>query len=283
MKVDNKYYNISLKHIPVTRPVGILSVTSIFLMTCHQSHYFDGELHEPWEMVYVRRGEVDITADDRVYHLSEGALVFHKPMEFHQISTDVPDTEFFVCSFVMSGQQTNYFKRKVFTLSPRLKQKFEDLVQDVITMKRGERDKSVEDCKRDTPWEFYHCITQMECIMLCLLAEAVELAPSLETDSERLYNRLVGELMKNIYDNITINDLARRCAASPSTVKKCFSQHAGCGVHKFFLRIKMRTAIRHLQEGMSVGEVSDLFGFSNPNYFSSVFKREMGVRPSDYR
>ncbi len=283
MKKDELYLDLSLFYTPITRPLEIIAVTSLFLMMRHEPHCFDGELHESWEMVYIRRGEVDITADDRVYHLSEGALVFHKPMEFHQLATALPDTEFFVCSFVMTGQQMQYFKEKVFILDSTLKEQFEHLIQSTVSMMDGTEYKDVEDCKRDTPWQFYHCINQMEGVMLCLLAEATELAPSQETDSERLYTRLARELAENVYDNITISDLASRCAVSPSTVKKCFSQHAGCGVHKFFLRMKMRTAIRHLREGMSVGEVSDLFGFSNPNYFSSVFKREMGARPSDYR
>ncbi len=261
----------------------MIAVSSLFLLSRQTPYCFKGELHEPWEMVYVRRGEMNITADDRVYHLSAGALVFHKPMEFHQIVTEVENTEFFVCSFLLTGQHAHYFREKVFFLSGEMRERFERLVHDVVVMKRGIMDKSVEGCKRDTPWEFYHCITQMESIMLCLLAEATELAPNQETDGERLYTRLVRELVENVYSDISISDLANRCAVSPSTVKKCFSQHAGCGAHKFFLRIKMRTAIRHLQEGMSVGEVSELFGFSNPNYFSSVFKREMGACPSDYR
>ena len=70
---------------------------------------------------------------------------------------------------------------------------------------------------------------------------------------------------------------------SESTVKACFQRHAGCGVHKYLLKIKLRAAIRMIGEGSSVSGVSDALGFSDPNYFSYVFKRETGRRPTDFR
>jgi len=66
-------------------------------------------------------------------------------------------------------------------------------------------------------------------------------------------------------------------------VKTCFSRHAGCGIHKYFLKIKMRTAIQMIRQGCTVSEVSDTLGFNNPNYFSYVFRRETGKRPTDFR
>ena len=45
----------------------------------------------------------------------------------------------------------------------------------------------------------------------------------------------------------------------------------------------MRTAIELLEKGALVSEVSEQLGFSNPNYFSLVFKRETGHTAIQHR
>lgn len=48
-------------------------------------------------------------------------------------------------------------------------------------------------------------------------------------------------------------------------------------------KIKMKLACRLLLDGnMNISEVCYQLGFSEPRYFSSVFKKEIGVTPSDY-
>jgi AraC-like DNA-binding protein len=50
---------------------------------------------------------------------------------------------------------------------------------------------------------------------------------------------------------------------------------------RFLLLLKLRRAEEMLRyRGLSVKEVSDALGFSNPFHFSRVFKRVVGVPPS---
>ncbi len=99
----------------------------------------------------------------------------------------------------------------------------------------------------------------------------------------RLYTKVVEILEEHIYDKITISQIAEMCNVSTATIKNCFTEYAGCGVHKYFLNIKIRTAIDMLKNGMNVNEVSDTLQFANPNYFSYVFKRETGICASSYK
>ncbi|MBR2043868.1 MAG: AraC family transcriptional regulator [Clostridia bacterium] len=52
---------------------------------------------------------------------------------------------------------------------------------------------------------------------------------------------------------------------------------------EYFNNIKIRKAIEHLKEGFSVKETAIALGFSDPNYFSTVFKRITGNPPSFYK
>ncbi|GHT67236.1 hypothetical protein AGMMS50239_30040 [Bacteroidia bacterium] len=46
---------------------------------------------------------------------------------------------------------------------------------------------------------------------------------------------------------------------------------------------RLNKACELLCEGYNVSETTWQTGFSDPNYFSKCFKREFGVRPTDYQ
>lgn len=287
MKTDEIYIQ-TLKYgcVPV-RPVEITQVFSLFVRCCREPFAFAGELHEQWELVYVRRGEASITADDKVYRLGAGSLIFHRPMEFHQIHAENPGLEIFVASFRMSGEGTGKFERSVFDLLSEEKNIMEDVICRCSALNRGVFwDGEFRDC-RDLwgaePLEFSLCVNELESVFCRFLLRSPALQQPKDTADSLLYRRIVAILEEHVYTNITIGQVADQCGVSPSTVKTSFHRHAGCGVHKYLLKIKLRAAIGLLREGRSVSEVSDALGFNNPNYFSYVFRRETGKCPTDFR
>lgn len=272
--------------VPV-RPVEITKVFTLFLRCCREPFAFAGELHEQWEMVYIRKGEARITADDKVYDLSEGSLMFHRPMEFHQIYAQQTGLEIFVVSFHMVGEKANRFEHSVFELLPEEKELLEELIGRSVALNGGcFRDGEFEDCTvlwEQNSLEFYACVNLLESIFCRLLLRSPALQMPKETTDSLLYRNIVAVLEEHIYTDITIWQVAEQCRVSPSSVKACFSRHAGCGMHKYFLKIKIRAAIGMIREGRAISEVSDALGFNNPNYFTYVFRRETGKRPTDFR
>ena len=52
------------------------------------------------------------------------------------------------------------------------------------------------------------------------------------------------------------------------------------GVHEYFLSMKIEDAKIMLAHGETVAKIASRLGFYNPNYFSAVFKREIGISPT---
>jgi len=287
MKTDWVYLRKCEQGCVPARPVEITEVFTLFLRCCERPFVFAGEMHEPWEMVYVRKGEASITADDKVYTLSPGSLIFHKPMEFHQIHAKNPGLEILVSSFKMFGDRAKEFQNAVFHLSDAEKEDMEDLIERCTTLNGGcYGDSGDWDCRpfwQANPLAFYSCINCLEGIFCSMLMRAPNRKQPKQTADCALFKKIISILEECIHTDITIQDVAERCGVSASGVKTCFSRHAGCGIHKYFLKIKMRTAIQMIRQGCAVSEVSDTLGFNNPNYFSYVFRRETGKRPTDFR
>ena len=95
-------------------------------------------------------------------------------------------------------------------------------------------------------------------------------------------NTNITELRKNNFDkSLSVNDIARLINMSASNVKRVFALYSDIGIAKYFLNLRIRRAKELLQEGLSPYEVAEKLGFK-PNYFYTVFKREVGTTPNKY-
>ena len=72
--------------------IHISEMYSFFKFDYDKSYYFAGEMHAFWECVYVASGEICAIADDRMYNLSQGSLIFHKPLETHKFHITSDET-----------------------------------------------------------------------------------------------------------------------------------------------------------------------------------------------
>jgi len=266
----------------------LLSITGIysFFKAKHTSDfYFEGECHSPWEMVYIIEGSAGITADDKIYTLSKGDIIFHKPMEFHKIwSADGTSPRVLICSFDLDGSFSHMLSG-VYHLEDNAENIMDSLLKFLYTeFKKNPSDNiNFYELFNKNEIALQIVLNYLELILLYLSRSDNQEQKFFHNEKMRLYTKIVEVLEEHLYDKITISEIAEICNVSPATIKNCFMEYAGCGVHKYFLNIKIRTAIEMLKNGMTVNEVSDTLQFANPNYFSYVFKRETGICASSYK
>jgi len=100
-----------------------------------------------------------------------------------------------------------------------------------------------------------------------------------EVDAQRSRLALVFE--KHLHANPTVVELAGAAGMSARLLTILSRRLFGEAPARFLLLLKLRRAEEMLRyRGLSVKEVSDALGFSNPFHFSRVFKRVVGVPPS---
>lgn len=284
MKKDKIFIKKLSKKKKNIRPLSITSVYSLFEGEYSNEFYFEGECHSPWEMVYVIEGSAGITADDKVYNISKGDVIFHKPMEFHKIwSAGQTNLNVLVCSFDLEGS-LSYRIGGVYHLADESEKIMESLLKYISSEfnKNFSENRNYFDAIDNNEVALQIILNYIELILLNIYADNGRQKPY-NNEKMRLYTQIAEILEEHIYDKITITEIAEICNSSTATIKKCFAEYAGCGVHKYFLNIKIRTAIDMLKNGMNINEVSDKLQFANPNYFSYVFKRETGMPASSYK
>lgn len=90
-------------------------------------------------------------------------------------------------------------------------------------------------------------------------------------------------LEEHIYDqNLVIGDLNRLCNISDVYLRKIFLEYTGKSISKYITEKRLEKAKRILDEGdyTLLREVAERVGYSNPLYFSRMFKKRYGYSPS---
>jgi len=278
--VDRWNYRKVLLDTP--RLVSVKSLVSAFDMVRDADFAFDGEMHDFWEMVYIASGKAGITADERVFTLNAGQLVFHKPMEFHRIcSVGGAGHRALIMAFAAAGEELQELEDRIIELDEELEQQLHKVVDKGATILEMENNGLADTGEyREAAQEFV-LLTELF-LMRIIKGGRNNPRPSQDGQSET-YRMIARVLNENAEKNLSLPEIAALCHMSVSNLKKIFRRYSDKGVMKHFTHIKIRRAIKLLDEGLPVSQVSERLGFSSASYFSAVFKRETGYTPGAYR
>ena len=225
---------------PVVDQIQLTEIITFFKSNCEKQYEFKGESHDFWECLYVVSGSLCVSADECVYELREGDIIFHKPLEFHKFYiTSETGAEILVFSFKMNGSISGFFADKVFRLSVGQKDILIKLIEYMEEKynKSGcymtEYDRYVNILK-NSAISMQKFVVSIYRLMLSLFEES-----SVEKTSDLpetiVFRKAVEFMNDNIHGNPSVNEIAEHCNVSVSGLKRIFNQYAGIGVHKYFL------------------------------------------------
>ena len=88
----------------------------------------------------------------------------------------------------------------------------------------------------------------------------------------------------NISSNLTVKKVAQEVSLSPDYLTRLFKKELGVNIITYINRKRIHTSLELLKNtNLSIEEIGDLIGLSNTSYFYTMFKREIGVSPKQYR
>lgn len=296
---------------PVTRQIQLSAFYSLFEVHYEKGYEFPGESHNFWECLYVADGEVCVSGDERVYNLTRGSIIFHKPLELHKfIVTGEKGADLFIFSFTAEGPLTAWLGEKVFALTDSQQKLLQDLYafarQSVrnaacchaaeSSADRGMEGPSGHSTEHPSGWnpDSYRrflepfgrlpafsqtAASYLELLMLSLAEAGAVFSASSDPDAV-LFSRAVNFLNSNIHRQPSVPEIARFYGVSESGLKRIFDKYAGISVHKYLLKLKIKAALQLLRGGETVSRTAEVLGFNSQSYFSRAFRRETGISPS---
>jgi AraC-like DNA-binding protein len=97
------------------------------------------------------------------------------------------------------------------------------------------------------------------------------------------FNAVIEFIRSNITSTIDTKDLSKMACMSKSVFYRAFTNEFGVPPNKMILGEKIKYAKSLMaSENVKIKEICFALGFSDPNYFSRVFKQQVGITPGEY-
>lgn len=266
------------EYFEVGKKIKIEGFYTAFEHIFETGHVFSGESHDFWEMMYVIDGEVCVSADERVLNLKKNDIIFHKPLELHKFHIE-KDAHLFITTFSAVGDAMCDFENRAASLSLAEREYMFNLINFTRENCRESGDHDI--FKSPSLIGMYACLTEL--FFLSIHQSKKPILSTHNSPDAIIFKKAVQVMEKCVGEWMSVPEIAVKCNVSVSYLKKIFDKYSGLGVHKYFLKTKLIAASQMLKDGKNVSETADELGFSSQNYFSMVFKREMGISPLNYR
>ncbi len=281
--------DLNYRPLAALRPLEIRQLYSVHYFEYDGSYVFPGESHDFWELLYVDRGAVDVTAGDRSHHLTQGQMIFHQPGEFHALSAAGTPPDLVVASFACGSPAMDLFRRRVTVLLPQERalmarivmesvESFSTPLNDPRTLELRRRD------RQPFGSEQLLCAALEELLIRLIRRRAEPPLPAIRRDGDdSALEQVMAYLDQRLGQPLTLEQICRDNLVSRSQLQKLFHAHTGGGVMTYFTQLKIQAARRMIREGrMNFTQISAALGFQSVNYFSRRFHLSTGMSPSEY-
>lgn len=243
-----------------------------------------GHMHTHHELYYLIEGERRYFIDGQIYTVHEGDVVLIPKSTLHH-TTSISSRQHvrylveFGDGFIhesIEPQVSNCFNVRHFTLSTEQRQEFEHILDKL-------------DAEQSTKSPFsdamFHAYTTELLVMLirCLQAGAQEHEKP-KTQTEQLIEAATDYITENLQTTLTLTHVADKFHLSHSYFSRIFKAYTGFGFNEYLTHLRVQKATQLLLNSPSpISEIAYLCGYSDSNYFSSVFKKDTGLSPIKYR
>lgn len=105
-----------------------------------------------------------------------------------------------------------------------------------------------------------------------------------EEQSESIISKAKTYIDQNFLRELTLDEVSRSVNISPYYFSKLFKEESGENFIEYLTRVRITRAKELLKNPeLSIKEICVMSGYSDPNYFSRIFKKQEDLTPSEYR
>lgn len=103
--------------------------------------------------------------------------------------------------------------------------------------------------------------------------------------NEELANQLIEYLKVHFSEDIKVEDLSKHFNFNGTYLARVFKKYTGDSPMKYLIDLRINDAIRLIREreDLDIKLISEMVGYTDPRYFSRIFKARIGTSPSEYR
>lgn len=109
----------------------------------------------------------------------------------------------------------------------------------------------------------------------------------IDTHENKINSHMINKIIQYIHDHydeqLTLTDVSKLFNFNYSYLSAYFSSHTEEGFSEFLNKIRIQKACDFLKQDIPISDISSMVGYSDHSYFCKVFKKFIGLTPSNFR
>lgn len=280
-----------LNYLPLAplRPIEVRQLYSVHYFEYTGSYAYPGERHDFWELLYVDKGAVRVTAGEGVCRLGQGQIIFHAPGEFHAFSADGVAPDLVVVGFGCGGPAMDFFRGRVSSIRGEERALLGRIVSEsAASFSTPLNLPAVTRLRRRDAQPFggeQLLCAALEELLIRLIRREAQPTPLADprAEDDGVFRQVAGYLERHIDRPLTLEEICRDNLVGRSQLQKLFHARTGGGVMAYFGALKLQAARRLIREGrLNFTQIAARLGYQSVHYFSRRFRLATGMSPSEY-
>ena len=235
-----------------------------------------------YEIVFVLSGKLLLYCGEKEHTLFGDDIFFTRPNEIHGTES-IPYTPSEIIWMQVCPENAPDFLCLSSEAAHDMKQRLRKVETHLI---RTDGKEIITEVKNISKIVFSRCSSESRYVLANMISHLLYLFVARwgepENRSSEEIQNICRFIDKNICSDFTLDDLAARAGMSLSWFKHRFRREVGLPPANYILRLKIKNICEELSSGVSFSDLSAKYGFCSSSHFTYVFKKYVGMTPSDY-
>lgn len=248
--------------------------------------------HPGMEFIYVHEGEGSAIIDQNIYPFKPGSLMYFQPFQLHRVKAEIRSSECYIRSKLLLEPSVVKSYMEQFTIVQRffLYLRHSNLDCQVIQVAEPSQIDALFHLYNSRNKELTH--TEGFALFLMLFLNRVKEQWTAKNQAEReiqirhiCYAEHVMQWIESHYhEEFTLAALVKELHLSSFHISHLFRKATGSTITEYLIYRRLREACLLLRTtSLPLQEISNRIGINNVSYFCQLFKKSLGVTPSQYR
>lgn len=239
--------------------------------------------HDFYELYFLLEGQRDFFIGNKMFRVDDNTLVVVPPFSMHKTEGGAyRRINANVSASLLTKTQIDFLTKISEKTAIKITGKYLDVIVRLLSEATRLQNRSLPD-KTDG------LCSILKTVLLFLSLQdnaSVSAASAAFTPSE-----VSSDILKIIYyinthfcEQITLDELCTEFYLSRTSLCKKFRDVMRCSIIEYVSELRLNKAKSLLRDtGLTIDEISTSCGYSSPNYFGLIFKKEVGLSPLQYR
>jgi len=279
-----KYYIYNVKKV-----LSITNLITLEYLSIDDTFSYAAEKHGFYEFAYVDNGKLNVVIDGIPEIISQGEAYFIKSgTEHHYSSIKNQTASIFIACFSSASYILSSLSGK--TVFDKLEIK---LVAEILNEARNAFvfpfNRKLEPLAVQLFGAQQIVEHEMEILFINMIRKKLPsnsdikfVMNSIEFEDD-IVNDILACLKKNVYGQISLNEICKKFFYSKVYLNKVFKKNVGKPIKNYYNHLKVEEAKILLKSEIPIKEIAEKLCFDTPNYFTKIFKKATGLTPSEYK